>query len=313
MELFGTNYLNIRNNYLLPKLNFGITRKKIEYWSFKDIITSKLISLNKRTGKSIEIELPIEDYYKAIHSDIELFMNKSVIQYSDFRCQKKGVSPSWSFVTLYYLAFFSTTCLFRFLDKGFIFLSREHVKKLEDFSLIVHSNPISLDTGNYYFSFKEVNLYGNVVLIFSFKGESVHKSTWLQLEATLREFNQNCDANESAIYNFILDHFSKFSSEFPSNLRNRLNYNGDSSLLDLENIIPYMDLQKLNSKFLKELAEIDATISNNSNQMNSVGFLVSYLFELNQKLYSDFLERSSYGKDFDKERRDYLKLKQIVF
>ena len=57
MDLFGNNYLTIRNNHLLPRINFGISRNKYEYWSLKEIFTNKLLSLNKLSGKSYEIEI----------------------------------------------------------------------------------------------------------------------------------------------------------------------------------------------------------------------------------------------------------------
>lgn len=310
MELFGTNFLTIRNNHLLPRVNFGVLRKKYSYWSLKEVFTSKLISLNKLSGKSYEIELTKDDYYKALQCDIELFMNKVFVQYSDFRTQNNA-SPSWSFITLYYFTFFNATCLFRFIDRGFIFLNREQSKRLEDFSLAVYSNPISVDTGNYYFSVKEINEYGNVILSLTFKGDSVHKSTWLQLEATLREFALSSDSDEEVLYNLLLNHFTKFKSEYPSNLRNKLNYNGDSSILDLESSIPYLTLKEINNNYLKDLAKVDTSIINNLNQMNSVNYLASYLFELNKKLYKEYIDRSDFGKDFEKERGDYLKKQKI--
>jgi hypothetical protein len=312
MELFGTNYLNIRNIHLLPRLNYGIKRKKIEYWSLKEILTTKLISLNKLNGKSIEIEMSKDDYYKSIHCDIELFMNKSIIQYSDFVNQKE-ISKSWSFVTFYYFSFFTITCLFRFLNKGFLFFSSEQIRRFEQFSLAVYSNPISLSTGNYYFSLKEINAYGNVVIVLSEKGDSVHKSTWLQLEATLRDFLKNCDSDEAILYNLLLNHFTKFKSEYPSNLRNKLNYNGESSILDLNDNIPIVKLQKIDQKFFSDLAKIDFNSIDNANQMNSISFLASYFFEFNQKLYKEYLERSKFGKDFSAERDDYLKTKKVKF
>lgn len=305
MDLFGDNFLKIRNDHLLPRIQFGIKRNKIQYWSFKDIITTKLISLKKLTGRSYEIEIAKEDYYKAIHCDTELFMNKIFVQLSDFKKQS-NVSPSWSFITLYYFTFFNATCLFRFIDKGFIFLNKEQTKRLDDFSLAVYSEGITVDTGNYYFAFKEVNNYGNIILILTHKGDSVHKSTWIQLESTLREFINNSDNNENVLYSLLLDHFTKFKSEYPSNLRNRLNYNGDSSILDLECSIPYLTLKDVNSDYLKELAKIDTSIINNFNQMTSVSLLVSFLFELNQKLYKEYTDRSNFGKDFSKERSVYL-------
>jgi hypothetical protein len=306
MELFGKNFIRIRNNHLLPRINFGVKRTKHEFWSLKNVFTTKLISLNKLSGKVFEIELSKEDYYKAIHCDIELFMNKIFVHCSDFKNQK-NISPTWSFITLYYFAFFNATCLFRFIDKGFIFLNRDHCKRLEEFSIALYSNPISVDNGNYYFSVKEINSYGNIVLAISFKGDSVHKSTWLQMESTLREFVNTADSNEVLLYDLLLNHFTKFKSEYPSNLRNKLNYNGESSILDLENKIPHLSLKKVNSSFLNELTHLDTNISNNINQMNSISYLSSFLFEFNQKLYREYLDRSKFGQDFNRERIKYLK------
>ena len=309
MMLFGNNFLDIRNNNILPLVNFGVSRNKYQYWSLKDTITSNVISLNKLTGKTVEIEISKDDYYKALHCDIELFMNKVTIQYSDF-INSKANSPCWSFVTLYYLAFFSTTCFFRFLNKGFIFLTTEQKKRLEDFSIAVYSSPISLDSGNYYFSFKEENSNGNIVLTLTFKGESVHKLNWIQLENTLRDFLPNCDEDEKTIYKTFLLHFSTFKSEFPSNLRNKLNYNGESSILDFEESISYLDIQNINKNFVKGLFKIDTKV-NTKNQIESIGYLSSYLYKLNNELYKEYLNRSAFGKDFSKERNSYLTKRKI--
>jgi hypothetical protein len=306
MELFGDNFLNIRNNHVLPRINYGIKRNKYEYWSLKDVFTSKLISLNKLSGKSFEIELIKDDYYKAIHCDIELFMNKVFLQYSDFKKQH-NISPTWSFVTLYYFTFFNATCLFRFIDKGFIFLNKDQAKRIEDFSIAMYSDAISIDTGNYYFSMKEINAYDNIVLTLTHKGDSVHKSTWIQMELTLRDFLKFSDSSEIILYNLLLNQFTKFKTEYPSNLRNKFNYNGDSSILDLEHRIPYLKLKEINSNYLKELTKIDTSISNNINQMESISYLTSFLFELNQRLYKEYIDRSDFGKDFHVERSIYIK------
>lgn len=133
----------------------------------------------------------------------------------------------------------------------------------------------------------------------------------MQLETTLREFLTNCDSDEAALYNLLLSHFSKFKSEYPSNLRNKLNYNGESSLLDIADNIPIVEIQKINQKFFNDLAKIDPNITNNSNQMKSISYLASYFFEFNQKLYNEYLDRSKFGKDFNAERENYLKVKKV--
>ena len=310
MDFFDKNYLKIRNEHIIPKLEYGISRKKIEYWSFKEIITNRLISLTKLRGQTIEIELNIEDYYRALHCDIELFLNKTTIQYSDITLLNK-TSLTWSFISIYYFAFFNATCLFRFLDNGFLFLSKVHCKRFEDFSSAVYSDSISLNSGNYYFTLKEINSYGNVVLILNSKNDSVHKSTWQLLENIFKKFSKNSSNDEKVVFDLFLDHFSKFKSEFPSEIRNKLNYNGVSSILDLEESIPSMKLSCIDSKFLKDLLKIDSNSSKYSEKMKSVTLLASYLFKLNTSLIQEFNERSIYGTDFKKERGNYLKKRNI--
>lgn len=310
MDLFGENFIKIRNKYIFPLSGFGIKRKKYKFWSLKDTITNKLISFQKH-GNILEIELSKEDYYNALHCDIELFMNKSTVQYSDFYNSKNN-SPCWSFVTLYYLAFFASTLFFRFLSKGFIYLTSEQKTRLEQYSLAINSEPIILQSGNYYFNLKEENQNGNIVLTLIHKKESLHKLNWKELESTFKELLPNCDDHEKAIYKAFLLLFDAFNAEFPSTLRNKLNYNGDSSIFDLEDTISYINLKHISSNFLKGLFNI-GTLENFKNQIDSIGHLSFYLVEFNNKLYNEYIERSSFGKDFSKERLSYLTTKKISF
>jgi hypothetical protein len=71
-------------------------------------------------------------------------------------------------------------------------------------------------------------------------------------------------------------------------------------------------LKLLNSNFVNQFAKIDAFDKSNYNQMNSLSFLTSYLFEFNQKLYNEYLVRSKFGFDFNKERVNYLKKNKII-
>ena len=310
MNLSGNNFLTIRNNHILPKINYGVGRSKYEYWSLKKILTTKLISLKKLTGKSYEIELEKSDYYKAIHCDIELFMNKIYIQYCDFTLQK-NISTTWSFITFYYFAFFNSTCLFRFLDKGFIYFSSENSTDLENFYTAVYSDSIKVDTGNYYFALKEINRNGNLIISISHKGESVHKSTWIQLESTLKEFLSNSDQEEAIMYNLLLSQFIDLKSEYPSNIRNKLNYNGESSILDIENSISLFNLVDISSFTINEILSLKNNSNKTEKSIESTNYLTSCIFNLNMNLYSEYKNRSEFGRDFEKERINYLKQKKI--
>lgn len=309
MQIFGTNFLKVKNNYILPLINYGITRPKYSHWSFKDIITNNVISLKKNVGKSVEIELSPDDFYKALHCDIELFTNKAIIQYVEYR---KSIlnSPSWSYVTLYYFSFFTITCFFRLLHRGFVFLNSEQIKRLENYSILVNSEIISLDTGNYYFNVKEVNQFGNVILNLTHRGDNVHKSNWIQLETTLRSFLPNCDKDELLIYKLQLAFISKYKPEYPSTLRNHLNYTAESSILDFEQAIPIIDLGKINSNFVDGLFKLktDDTVKC---KMEAASYLTSFIHQFNIELYNEYLLRSNFGKDFRFEREKYLKVNRM--
>lgn len=310
VQLFGDNYINIRDKFIIPLVNYGINRKSYEYWGFKDVISNNILSLNKLEGKSIEIELSKSDYYKGLHCDIEMFINKSFIQYSDF-IHSANCSTTWSFVTLYYFAFFNATCFLRFLNRGFLFLNKEQKKRFEDYSLAVYSTPISLESGNYFFSFKEINTNGNVVITLTFKGDNFHKMKWIQLESTLRELIPACDKDETAIYKMILSLFSSFSNEFPSMLRNKLNYNGDSSILDFEHSLPRIDLESIKLDFIKGLFKLK-TEPTFTNKIIATAYIGSFLLRYNKELYNEYAIRSGLGRDFSVERQTYLKRNKIT-
>jgi hypothetical protein len=127
------------------------------------------------------------------------------------------------------------------------------------------------------------------------------------MESTLKAFIKTSDQNEKVLYHLLLNHFTKFKSEYPSILRNKLNYHGDSSIHDLENNIPYLTLRDINSIYIKELTNLDTNISSDINQMKCLSYLTSFLFELNQRLYKEYLDRSVFGRDFNNERNKYLK------
>lgn len=194
-QLFGTNYLSIRNTNLIPLVSYGVKKSKLNYWLFKDVITTKPLSITKLTGKStLEIELEPHIFYNALHTEVEMFFNKAIIQFSQSLNSYNG-SPSWSFVTTYYFAFFCCTCFLRFLRQGFIYLNSAHKKNIENLYLLYNSLPISIATGTYYFTFKEINTSGNVVISLINKGDNFHKQNWENLHRIFQSFLPMCDAD----------------------------------------------------------------------------------------------------------------------
>lgn len=301
MKFFDGNFYFIRNNHIIPKVHHGIKPGKIDHWNIKDVVTIRLLSLKKLSGQNLEIEISKSDYYKSIFCEIELFYTKLLIHYKDFK-NLKNISMSWKYVTLYYLSFFSLTLLYRFLDCGFIYLSKQEIRKLNDFSIITQSQAINLSTGNYYFNLKGVNEYGNVILDLSSKDKSVHISSWEHFDYILNKFYINSTNEEKLVFDKFLELFRFNDFQFPSTMRNNLNYKSSSSFFDLNNQINDCQILSLDKFFLERLMKLKKVDSLN-NKIEMFNFIVSYLFNLNKNLYLELSLRNDFCKNFQKVRK----------
>lgn len=311
MDIFGENYLEIRKKYVIPLIHYGIQRDKYQYWILKDIICEKLISINLDSKNEIIIEIPKDDFYKSIVCEIELYHNKSVIQLYNF-IKSSQQSSSWIYVTQYYLLFFCATTLFRFLNCGFTFLNSKNTQKLERFAIAAHSNPIKLNVGNYYFSISGVNEYNNLIIKLVHKSENLHKHTWLQLEKSLRSFSLTSRDDEKIVLSELLSISNKFGYEFHSNLRNKLNYQGESGILDFTKELSFVKINTISDNYSRRLLKYNGDNSVNSQILGST-FILLYILNLNLKLYDEYKNRSQFGKDFQKERDNFLKKHSIGF
>ena len=163
MEITGDSFLRLRNDYIIPLIRYGISRRNCNYWNFKDTVTNKIVSLTHLSKNTFEIEISNNDFYKSTICEIELFKNKSLIQFCEYlKLNRKN--STWAFVSLYYFFFFTTTTLMRMLNRGYLYLGSTHVKRIELYELATHSTIIKLEPGNYFYSVKGYSCYGNMIL-----------------------------------------------------------------------------------------------------------------------------------------------------
>lgn len=299
--LFNTGFLFIRNQHILPRIKYGINANKANFWRLKKIITEKLNDINHIDNSSFEITLNQEDYFKLIYCESELFLNKSYIQYHDYKKMVDKLSGSWSFVTLYYLLFFNLCCLMRFCDCGYVYLSSEYTRKLENSHAALKSLPIKINDGNYFFKKISADNYGNIKISLK-RVDTTHKVIWGEFRNILIQLIEKSSAEELVIYKTILSHLDSFQSSFPSSIRNELNYNAETSLLDLNSQITCYDLSDLDEYFFSSFLKIDRNKTDLSNKIKSITHISNFIYNLNFRLAEEFYERSGFGKDFIRMR-----------
>lgn len=301
-NFFNTGFIHVRNQHIIPRIQYGVEAKKSNFWRLKNVITDKLNNITHLNNSSFEISIKKDDYYKLIYCESELFLNKSYIQYHDYKKMVDNLSGSWSFVTLYYFLFFNLCCLLRFFDRGYIYLTSEYTKKLEKAHLALHSSPININDGNYFFQKKEIDSYGNITLSFK-KVDTTHKVIWGEFRNILVYLISKSSAQELGVYQIMLSHLDSFNSSYPSTLRNELNYNAETILLDFNNEITCYKLLELDDEFYRSFLKINENDSRISNKIKSVTYISSFIYYLNFQLAEEFYDRSTFGKDFIKMRK----------
>lgn len=304
-DFFNTAFIYTRNKYVIPRINYGIPISKVEYWRLKNIISEKLQQIYVSSNSSFDIIVKIEDYYKLIFCESELCLNKSYIQLNDYNKLVDKSSGSWTYVTLYYLMFFNLSCLLRFFNKGYVYLTNEHTKKINDASLALNSNIVKVNDGNYFFETDGMDDgYGNIKISFH-KVDTTHKVIWGEFKKVIQVMILQSSDKENAIYNVILKHFNKFQISYPSALRNELNYNPETILLDFNQQITCYHLPMIDDKFYTSLLKIDDDNNSISNKIKSITHIASFIYNLNLKLSNEFYSRSTFGKDFIKMREKF--------
>lgn len=303
MLLIDTGISHIRNEYLIPRTGFSVDFNKIKYWTIKDVIVKYLKSIKKINDKSFEIEIPKEFFLKAINCEIDLFYTKAQVQMMHIKNATYTVG-CWPYVSAYYWLFYNATVLQRNFYRGMLSFDGTTAQQITDIGIALIDDIIKFPPGSYFFS-ASFNEYDHVVLNLNAK-KDFHKSTWSQMPLIIREINSHASKDELLILDNINFLFDKFNYNFPSQIRNDLNYKYDTALYDLNKDIDSFPVpivnEKYTSDFLKKVAKYNGNQNNLQFKIDCSLYLGSYFQHINNYLQNEFINRSQYGKQFHKKR-----------
>lgn len=306
---YNKAYTFIRNTYLIPRLQYGVSVNKMDFWKLKNLILEdRIVAITHNNRNEFSISLDEADYYKSIYCEIELFFNKSFIQLQDYKTSYiNKVSGSWSLVTLYYFLFFNICCFMRFFGKGYIYLSHQHTKSLVDRCLAWDSRVVKIDAKNYFFELiSSESEYSSCSI--QFKGvDTTHKVIWSEFKSIIQMLLNHASDEEKIVYDTILAFLNNYPNGYPSALRNDLNYNSETCLKDFSQSILKMEIPKINNNFHIDFLKLSTASVSFENKIRSMAYISSYLYKLNYELSHDFYHRSNFGHDIKKKRNNYTK------
>ncbi|MCX7068059.1 MAG: hypothetical protein NTW85_10265 [Methylococcales bacterium] len=299
MIIFDTRFVDLRNTYIFPLIPYGKKCKDAKHFDLKNILSSKVEGVVIGvTNNNYSLKINKDIFFSSLICDVELFYTRMIVQYVDLH-KNSNISHTWKYVTSYYLFFFSITTLLRLLHKGFVFFDGSQAKELSDILTILGGEAIQINKGNYSFSVSEI-LTDYVTIELKSADSNAHQNAWKKIKEVIDE---PCKKNndEKSILN-KLSHImnrNNMGEAFPSETRNKINYNGIYGLETALNNIYNNGLTTDTVSFLKQILSYEKPLSDDINSQIKYSCLYgSYVFSLTHKLYEEYRTRSKKPENY---------------
>lgn len=310
MNLYGSSFNKIEKDALSIIGLSNLDVDNYNKYTMKEVLSSKIKDIKMLAKGRYEVTLNKDDFSNATRCEIELFLNKTIMSYTDLLNSDKQ-SGIWKFVSLYYFYFFSATLFFRLRLRGFIFFDKNQSDNIAAaYSIFNKSESISFGLGDYYYKYKGTDDYGRIILTLEKKGEGVHKLTGKELRCLLNEMLSFCPSDDEKVcITSACDLISLFNDEFASSLRNKINYTGEYSMKELSRQInmEFVHGFEINTEdFAKKLVTSTERLNktdDDSHKIETIFILSEFICRYTTKIYSKYLSSSDNG--FHDKRMNY--------
>ena len=98
-------FQRVLSDYLSLFEKYRIKIDDIENYNLKSFLKKNPVIRANCIRDTFEIEFYVDDFYKIMLSEMELFLGKAVLQNLESR-KKNWLSYNWKFVTYYYMTFY---------------------------------------------------------------------------------------------------------------------------------------------------------------------------------------------------------------
>jgi hypothetical protein len=259
----STFYEYIKSQYLNRYMTVLVKKKAAEQYDLRYLIQSQVQSARVESGDLV-LEVDAKDYLTASFNELIRFAGKGLIAYEDFCLEPRLTSRSWRYVTLYYSLYFFVVAFGRIAGRSVIYLNSSealHVTTL--YSTLTRSSQ-QFRQGNYVIKLDKpeeplaIRNSAQIRLV-ALANSGSHESSWSQFYEILNTWKTIASGRSLVTINGIRNCLKRKTSVF-SETRNNLNYRGNYTLKELDNLIVFLGPDK-RSMSLDELdREISATV-----------------------------------------------------
>lgn len=317
MLILDKGYNETRNKFVKPLSDYSVQYRHLRNSNIKNIMLTKTKNVEKSGNKEYKFYFNESDLFKGLLGDILLFYIRSILQKNDFEQMIKNTqfSANWNIVTNYYLAFFNASLLLRICHRGNIFFDKENKKDIEYIISTMIGEIIEIDS-NQFFSIQKID--GEYILFLSKAEANTHEVVWKKIHVLLDEILllSNLKSEERAFLLSCQCINQKLADTFPSQLRNKVNYQPIYGLEFLEKNL--FSIRK-NENWVKEIIGFDISeVKNNDKRMvNVYSAYTTYIEKLTYRLMQDYFEMKGSGdyilSQVNKCREKKIEIEEIGF
>lgn len=317
MLILDKGYFETRNKFVKPLSDYVVPYRHLRNANIKNVLLTKTKNVERCEDKGYKFYFNESDLLKGLLGDILLFYIRSILQKNDFDQVTKNsdFSANWNIVTNYYLAFFNASLLLRLCHRGNIFFDKQSKKNLEYIISTMIGEIIEIDS-NQFFAIERIN--DEYVLILSRSEANTHEVVWKKVHGLLNEILllSNLESEERAFLLSCQCINQKLTDTFPSQLRNRVNY---QPVYGIEFLEKNLFSIKQNENWVKEIIGFDINeVKNNDKRLvNVFSAYTTYIEKLSYRLIQDYFQMKGNGdyilSQVNKCREKRIEINEIGF
>lgn len=253
-------YDAIRYKYLNRYMTVLSKKRDANTCDLRHLIQNKVLRSQFDHGTCI-LEVDPQDYLLASFNEITRYMGKGLIAYHDFCLEPRLTSRSWRYVTLYYSLYFFAILFGRIAGQSVVYLDSNEASVLTGLVSALTGCNHQLSKGNYLLTIDKpeepiVTRSSVKIKVINVANNGSHEIAWNQFHGILNSWRASFRGRSFATLNGIRNALSRNSSAF-SETRNRLNYRGKYTFMELDEDIVFLGPDKRNMS----LDELDKEVS----------------------------------------------------
>ena len=319
MLIFDRSFNKLRTKYIVPLSQYSVQYRHLNSCNIKAMIYKKLISAEQAQNGDFILTFDNEYLMKGLLGDIELFFIRTIQQREDAKLVgglNNKITSNWNIVSNYYYGFFLASLLLRICFRGNIFFDKSVKRSLENIISTIIGERISVDSNCIYYIEKSDSDY---ILRLTKAADNTHELVWKEMDKLLGEKIQFSEptSDEYTILKSMKSINNTLSSTYPSQLRNRVNYQPLYGIKYINGELYHQDLFSYGS-WIKEILMFEGGKEYDDNKISNmfvayVNYLERLVFKLLDEYYSIRGNQNGILKEINKKRTEKIILPEYPY